>query len=171
MITCGGPGGGLAAAQAAVVRAARDLAAHDGRETDALRTNALMGDLHAAIAAVQVGRLAEFRARRAAIAARYDAAFADLGVQRPASPEGGRPVAYRYLVRVADAAPLLEHLNRAGIMARRPVFLPLHRLTGERGAFPETDRAHAGLVSLPIHPGLTDAEVGRVIAEVRQWRR
>jgi hypothetical protein len=171
MITCGGPGGGLAAAQAAVVRAARDLAGHDGKTTDAPRINALMGDLHAAIAAVQVGRLPEFGARRAAIAARYDAVVAELGLERPAPPEGARPVAYRYLVRVREAGRLVEHLNRAGILARRPVFQPLHRLADDRGSFPETDRAHAELVSLPVHPALTDADVDRVIEEVGRWRR
>jgi dTDP-4-amino-4,6-dideoxygalactose transaminase len=170
MFTCGGPGGALAAPQAAVVRAARDLAGHDGKETDAPRQNALMGDLHAAIAAVQVGRLAEFRARREAIAARYDAAFSACGWERPRAPDQARAVPYRYLVRVPRAATLLERLGRAGILARRPVFVPLHVLAGIGGRFPETERAHAELVSLPIYPALSEAETGRIIEEVGRCR-
>ena len=170
MMTGGGPGGALAAPQAAVVRAARDLAGHDEKPGDAERINALMGDLHAAIAAVQVGRLGEFRARREAIAARYDAACADLGWERPRAPEGARAVPYRYLVRVSDAARVLERLQRAGIMARRPVFLPLHRLAAIGGPFPHTERAHAELVSLPIYPALREAEIDRIIGEVVRCR-
>lgn len=170
VITAGGPGGALTAAQGAVVRLARDLAGHDEKTNDTPRVNGLLGDLHAAIATVQIGRLREFRTRRAAIAARYDEAFAGLGWERPRPPDGCRPIAYRYLLRVPDAAAVLEKLNRSGIMARRPVFLPLHRLTRAPGSFPETERAHADLVSLPIYPALEDAEVERVIAEVLRCR-
>lgn len=168
VVTCGGPGGGLAAPRGAVVLAARDLAGHDEKEDDRPRVNGLMGDLHAAIGAVQIGRLDEFRRRREAIAARYDAAFADLPLGRPSPPPDSRPIAYRYLARAPRAERLIEALNRRGIMARRPVFLPLHRALRLAEAFPETDRAHAELVSLPIHPAMTDAEVDRVVAEVRR---
>ena len=82
-------------------------------------------------------------------------------------------MAGRYLLRVPDAARILESLNAAGIEARRPVHLPLHRLTGAAGRFPAADDAHATLVSLPIHPSLTDADVERVIHGVLQcpWPR
>jgi dTDP-4-amino-4,6-dideoxygalactose transaminase len=169
VVTCGGPGGALAAPRGAVVLAARDLAGHDEKADDRpRRVNGLMGDLPAASAAVQIGRISEFRGRRAAIAARYDAAFADLPLGRPSAPPDSRPIAYRYLVRAPRAARLIEDLNRSGIMARRPVFRPLHRLLGLEEPFPETDRAHAELVSLPIYPAMTDGEVDRVVAEVRR---
>jgi dTDP-4-amino-4,6-dideoxygalactose transaminase len=57
------------------------------------------------------------------------------------------------------------------VIARRPVFIPLHRLAGVRGTFPETEAAFAELVSLPIFPDLTDGEVDRVIQEVARCRR
>ena len=169
VLTCGGPGGGLASPQGAIVDAARDLAGHDEKDDDRPRVNGLMGDLHAAVAAVQLARLAEFRDRRLFIARLYDEAFARLGLARPAAlPEGAEPIAYRYLVRVPEASPLIEALNRRGIGARRPVYRPLHRLMGADGAFPHTDRAHLQLVSLPIYPALSDAEVESVISEVRR---
>ncbi|HEU4403606.1 MAG TPA: DegT/DnrJ/EryC1/StrS aminotransferase family protein, partial [Candidatus Polarisedimenticolia bacterium] len=170
IVTCGGPGGGLASPRAALVRAARDLATHDEKSDDAARVNGLMGDLQAAIGVAQIGRLKEFVDRRAAIAARYDSAFAALPVRRPPVPEGARPVVFRYLLRLQGAGRLIESLNRCGVAARRPVFLPLHRLTGAAGAFPASEAAHAELVSLPIHPSLSDAEVERVIDEVKRCR-
>ncbi len=170
VITCGGPGGALASPRADIVRRARDLASHDGRETDAPRVNALMGDLHAAIANVQVDRLREFRDRRDAIAARYDEAFAACGLKRPAAPPGSRPMVYRYLIRTPDSSRLLDRLAARGVMARRPVLIPLHSLIGATGSFPATDDAHREIVSLPIYPALGSGEISTVIEEVLRCR-
>jgi perosamine synthetase len=171
VITCGGPGGALSSPRASVVRLARDLAGYDEKEDDRPRINGLMGDLHAAIAAVQAGRLREFAVRRAAIAARYDAAFAGLSLARPAPGAASGPLVYRYLLRTPRAASLLEALRGGGVIARRPVHRPLHRILGLSGAFPGTDAAHAELVSLPIGPAHTDDEIERVVTEVLRWHR
>ncbi len=169
-VTCGGPGGALVSPRAALVRAARDLATHDGKTEDGARVNGLMGELHAAITAAQIGRLREFRDRRATLARRYDEAFAALPFSRPAVPEGARPIVYRYLVRTPGAERLMERLRDRGVSARRPVLVPLHRLAGESGAFPATDAAQSEIVSLPIYPDLADAEVERVVEEVIRCR-
>lgn len=170
VITCGGPGGALASPRAALVRSARDLAAHDDRDDDRLRINGLMGDLHAAVACAQIERLAELCERRARIAALYDEAFASLPFERPQPPEGARVVAYRYVLRVTCAERLLERLNARGVMARPPVRRPLHRILGLDQPFPAADRAQEELVSLPISPALTDSEVEHVIEEVLRCR-
>jgi len=168
VVTCGGPGGGLASARAAVVDSARDLAGHDEKDDARPRWNALMGDLHASILAVQLARLGEFRDRRAVIAARYDETLGSLGLRRTSPPAGSSPIVYRYLVRVPDADRLLQALNGKGIVARRPIYRPLHRLLDLEGEFPHTERAQREIVSLPLYPALSDAEVERVVAEVRR---
>ena len=44
---------------------------------------------------------------------------------------------------------------------------PLYRAMGYRpGDFPCAERAYAGAISLPIWPGMTDADIDRVIAAV-----
>lgn len=165
-LTCGGPGGGVAAASNILARVV-DLASHDEQTEDRPRVNGLMGDLHAAILRVQMDRLAGFHERRAAIARRYDDALVPLRVLRRAVPAGADPLIYRYCVRLEDADRRLAGLNRRGVVARRPVHTPLHLLLGLKEAFPHTDLAHRETVSLPIHPGLSDREVERVIAEVQ----
>jgi perosamine synthetase len=171
VITGGGPGGGLTSPQAALVRAARDLAGYDEKDQDRPRLNGLLGDLHAAIAAVQIGRLREFIERRAAIAALYDQAFAGLPFERLPAREGARPVVYRYLLRLRQGAERFrERLNERGIMARRPVHLPLHRLVGSAEPFPHSDGAHQQMISLPLYPAMRESEVERVIEEVKRCR-
>jgi perosamine synthetase len=170
VITCGGPGGALASPQAGLVRAARALASHDETDDGRPRVNGLMGDLHAAIAATQIEKLPEFSDRRARIAALFDEAFVSLPFERPRPDEGARPIVYRYIVRLEGADRLLERLNSRGVMARRPVHRPLHRLIGLDEPFPAADAAHAELLSLPIYPALCDSEIARVIEEVVRCR-
>jgi len=166
LITCGGPGGGLASGDPAVVRAARDLAGHDEKDDDRPRLNGLMGELHAAIAAVQIGRLPLVVARRRAIAERYDAAFDGLGPVPRLQP-GAQPVFFRYLIGAPGrAAWALDRLLKAGIQARSPVHRPLHRLVAGASACPGADEAHARWISLPLSAAFSSAEVDRVIGEV-----
>ena len=165
LLTCAGPGGGIASGDPAIVRAARDLAGHDEKDDAAPRLNGLLGDLHAAIASVQVGRLTEIVARRRAIAERYDAAFAP--ALRPRLAGGARPVFHRYLLAAPGrASALIDDLVRRGIQARAPVHRPLHRLLKGSPACPGADEAHGRWVSLPLSAAFTETEVDRVIEEV-----
>jgi len=168
LLTCGGPGGALSASDPAVVRRARDLARHDENDDDRERVNGLMGDLHAAIATVQIGRLAEIVSRRRAIAARYDAALEDLPVTRRRAAPGAWPVHWRYLMRTTGGATAyVAALRTLGIVARPPVWRPLHRLVVAAGSCPGADEAHDTLVSLPLSPTLGEEEIRRVIGAVR----
>ena len=166
LLTCGGPGGGLASPDPAVVRGARDLAGHDEKEDDRPRLNGLMGDLHAAIAAAQIGRLPVVVARRRAIVEQYDAAFEGRAL-RPRLQRQAQPVFYRYLLGLPGRASwALDRLLRAGIQARSPVHRPLHRLVAGAPACPGADEAHGRWISLPLSAAFTSAEVDRVIGEV-----
>jgi dTDP-4-amino-4,6-dideoxygalactose transaminase len=63
---------------------------------------------------------------------------------------------------------MLPAMHARGVMARRPVFRPLHRALGLPG-FPEAERLWQTCVSLPCYPALTDeqvATVARTLAEV-----
>lgn len=166
LLTCGGPGGGLASPDPAVVRAARDLAGHDEKDDDRPRLNGLMGDLHAAVAATQVGRFPLVVGRRRAIVERYDAAFEGLAL-RPRLARAAQPVFYRYLLGVPGrAGAILDALRKKGIQARSPVHRPLHRLASGSPACPGADEAHARWISLPLSAAFSNAEVDRVIGEV-----
>jgi perosamine synthetase len=166
LLTCGGPGGGLASGDPAVVRTARDLASHDEKEDDRPRQNGLMGDLHAAVAAVQIGRLPVVVTRRRAIVEHYDAAFEGLG-SRPRLQASAQPVFYRYLLGLPGrAGETIDRLRQAGIQARFPVHSPLHRLVAGSAACPGADEAQRRWVSLPLSAAFSSAEVDRVIGEV-----
>lgn len=170
LLTCGGPGGALASSDPAIVRTARDRAGHDEKDDDRPHQNALMGDLHAAVAAAQIGRASEIVARRRRIARLYDAAFAPYGPLLPRLAPGAQPVFHRYLLAPPGGAPAaLQALNARGVLARAPVFRPLHRLVPGSPPCPGSDEAQARWISLPLSPVLRDDEVERVIDEVKTW--
>lgn len=164
-VLCAGEGGALCTGDGGLADRLRDLRDYDGREDGPPRFNYKLTDVQAAVARVQLRSLDGFIARRRAIAARYDEALADAPVARPDIGDGD--IAYRYVIRheTRDADELISAFETAGIAARKPVFLPLHRMNGDPdSAYPNTTAAYLRAVSIPIYPALTDDEVDRVVA-------
>ena len=68
-------------------------------------------------------------------------------------------------MRISSAiSPAPSALTAAGIRCRRPVFRPLHETLG--GSCPCADALHRAVVSLPLYPGLTDAEIASILGTV-----
>lgn len=134
-------------------------------------------DPAAAMGRVQLSRAHAMKARRSAIADRYDAAFAELPVTLPARPS--RPDTehawHLYVLRI-DIDAGLDRDTFISAMANEGVgtsvhFIPLHHhpvwaeLRGpEAPALPVADAEFAKVVSLPIFSAMTDDQVDRVIA-------
>lgn len=132
-----------------------------------------LGNLNAAIGLVQLGRLDEFRARKAEIVLRYDEALGGCpGVVLPAWPRG-ETLHFLYVMRVLDGRrdALLEHLAEQGIQGWVH-FIPNHlqpAFSAYRVPLPMTERAFGEVVSLPLHVRLTDEDVERVAEGVRSF--
>jgi dTDP-4-amino-4,6-dideoxygalactose transaminase len=136
-------------------------------------------DLAAAIGLHQLRRAHAFQRRRATIAAAYGAAFADLPLIAPAGPPSGETHAWHlYPLRLGDAAEVdrdrfIDRLFARGIGCSVH-YIPLHlqpywrdRYALSPTMFPHSQRAYERLVSLPIYPRMSDADVERVIGAVR----
>ena len=134
--------------------------------------NFRLTDVAAAIGLVQLAKLERNTARRQAIAAGYDAAFADLPIQVPTTPAGRAHVFHQYTIAVGPRRDaILADLRAAGIGAEVYYPQPVHRqpYIQERGLhadLPITDRAAATTLALPIFPGLTGDEQARVVEAV-----
>lgn len=137
-------------------------------------------DIAAALGIHQLKKVEAFAARRGEIACAYDAGFAGLPVVvPPRAPAGDRHAWHLYVLRLADAAPigrdaLIERLFEAGIGCSVH-YIPLHlqpywrdRYGLEASRFAHSQHAYERLVSLPIYTRMSDADVARVVAAVRQ---
>jgi dTDP-4-amino-4,6-dideoxygalactose transaminase len=135
--------------------------------------NFRLTDLAAAIGLAQFAKLERNTARRQAIAARYDEAFAELPIRLPITPDGRTHVFHQYTIDVGPARDaIIAELREAGVGADIYYPIPVHRqeYIMERGLhadLPITDAAAARTLALPMFPGLTDEEQGQVIAAVR----
>jgi perosamine synthetase len=165
-LVAAGQGGIVLTDRADLAARIRDRVDYDNRPSYRVRYNYRMSDLTAALARVQLGRLARTLRARRRIAAAYRRGLRDLPLTLP---EAAGHQYYRFVLQVTSGADaLLAFLRRRGIEAKRPVFRPLHRTLGLTG-FPVADRIHRRGVSLPIYPSLSEADRARVIGAVRSF--
>ena len=136
--------------------------------------NYRMTDIQGAIGVAQMDRIDGILARRAALAARYDAALAGVrGVTRPSVPEGLRHVWQSYVVLLDDAVDrgaLQARLRDGGIettIGTYAVSAQPH-YAGPGRPLPNAWRAQEHGLSLPMHTRLTDEDVDRVAGALRE---
>ena len=131
-----------------------------------------LDNLQAAVLHVQARRLDAWNDARRRTAARYVTAL-DGAVGLPAYVNGAEPVHHLFVIRSAcrDALrdALLEQKIGAGVHYPIPVHLqPACRELGyARGDFPVSERLASEVLSLPMHPFLSDADVDYVASIVR----
>ncbi len=132
--------------------------------------NSRLDELQAAVLRLRLRKLAAGNRRRAEIAARYDAALA--GAVRVPPPAGADeiPAHHIYVVRVPDRDAFRARLAGRGIGTDVHYPRAVHEQAAfahfPRGPLPVTERAAREVVSLPLHPRLSDAEAEFVIDAV-----
>lgn len=170
-----GDGGAVASDSEAVLAAARALRFYGMEENyyaERHGYNSRLDEVHAAILALKLPMVPGWIERRRAIAARYDAAFANVPVRPVGENAHGRHVYHLYVVEVDEREALMAHLDAAGIGTGIAYRWPIHVMRGYAhlgyapGDFPVVMRKAERIMSLPIHPALGDAEVDRVIEAV-----
>ena len=140
-----------------------------------LGMNYRLPDVLCALGTAQLTHLPEWVERRRAIATRYDEMFAAVdGVRGPTEPDDRRASWHLYPLRLTGddvarrRAEMFTHLraNSIGVNVHyRPVHLhPYYSDLGyARGLCPVAEAEYEGLLSLPMWPGLTDADQDRVV--------
>jgi len=137
-------------------------------ENEIVGFNARMSDIHAAIGRVQLRKVRQWTAQRQAGAAFYTQHLR--GVVPPETAARAEHVFHQYTVRVADDRDGVAKALRAehGIATALFYPTPTHRLPAFTAGYdlPETERAAAEVLSLPIHPSVGPAGLERVVAAV-----
>lgn len=162
-----GEGGMVVSADAEVdrrVRLLRNQGMERRYENEIVGFNARLTDFQAAIGRVQLGRLAGWTRRRQENAAFLDASLQ--GVTVPSVAPAATHVYHQYTVRVPeDRDGFAAELTRQGVGNGVYYPVPIHRLASFASTWdlPETERAARECLSLPVHPGLTTADLERVV--------
>ena len=142
---------------------------------DELGYNFRMTDIHAAIGLAQLNKLEKFNAQR-----RANARFLSenlQGVATPHVPEGSTHVFHQYTVRVPGGKrdALRFYLNEHGVGSEVYYPVPIHKQSfyvrdlGYRDHLPETEFATTEVLSLPVHPALSSADLETIVAAVNEF--
>ncbi len=168
-----GEGGMMTTSDPAVADRARLLREHGMRvryHHEMVGFNFRMTDIHASIGLAQLPKLPGYNARRRAIAARYDRELQ--GVITPHVEPGVTHVYHQYTIRVNRRDEFVEQLKQRGVGTGIYYPIPVHlqkpfiELGYGDQRFPVSERLAGEVVSIPVHPSLTDGEVAAVIAAV-----
>ena len=155
------------------------LRMHGGAKTyyhDEVGFNSRLDALQAAVLRAKLPHLAQWSERRRENAAYYDAAFRGVSeITTPFIEPGNESIFNQYTIRVPRRDALQAHLKEKGIGSSIYYPLPLHLqpcfayLGYREGQCPESERASREVLSLPIYPELTHAQLDEVIGAVRSF--
>ena len=172
-----GDGGAILVDDPALARRLRQLRNGGQSEKykhDIIGTNSRLDDMQAAILRELLQTLDAETTRRREIAERYFEAFAGLPLGLPEEQEYARAVYHLFVVRHPRRQAFMSALAKRGVgtLIHYPIALHLQAayafLGGRPGDRPVVERAAEEIVSLPVYPELTDAQVGAVIAAVKE---
>lgn len=165
-----GEGGAVATSRDDVAERLRLLRVHGQTDkyTHALvGTNSRLDELQAVVLNLKLPKLDAWNERRRELARRYTESLQDLEVITPVEAPWAYHVYHLYVIRVpADVRDALrEHLMSRGIGVGIHYPIPAHlqpalRDLGYRqGAFPVCEQMAGEVLTLPMHPFLTDEDV------------
>jgi dTDP-4-amino-4,6-dideoxygalactose transaminase len=136
--------------------------------------NSRLDEVQAAILRVKLTALDAGNARRRAIAAAYDAALAGSSVAPPHRRPGAEHVFHQYVLRTEDRAAIQAQLKAQGVGTGIHYPVPVHLQSAYKDRTPlgpagcaETAKAAGEVLSLPMYPELTDAQVERICGALR----
>ncbi len=176
-----GEGGAVTGGDAALLDTCRQLREHGQARKYYHDIEGYNGRLHAIQAGflrVKLRRLAEWNEGRRRAAAAYRSALSGIaGIRIPEEASYARHVYHLYVIRAERRDELQAHLAAQGIGTGLHYPLPLHLqkayagLGVPAGSLPVTERVAQDILSLPMFPELTDAQVGRVADAIRNFYR
>ncbi len=145
-----------------------------------LGTNSRLDTLQAAILKVKLPHLENWNQQRYQAAQEYDRLLAPLashGIVPIANQSGSGHIYHLYVIHLLAECPidrptLQDQLNLANIQTGIHYPVPCHlqpaysHLGYRRGDFPEVEQLCDSILSLPMFPGITGAQIERVVAAI-----
>jgi len=138
--------------------------------------NSRLDEIQAAILHVKLKYLSAENARRREIAKLYDNLLSAGKCRLPKSKRGIDHVFHQYVIRTPQRDSLKIFLEKRGIGTAIHYPVPVHlqpayqsRLSMPDSGLPQTEKAAREILSLPMHPQLSDAEAKQVAEAVQHF--
>ncbi len=175
---CFGDGGAVVTNNPDLAREIRRLRNHGSlrRSFHSIGYNSRLDELHAAVLRVKLRALDEWNDLRRARAAEYNELLAGSPLPLPFAPPGYRHVYHLYVVESDDRNGLQAHLDSRGVTALTHYPIAIHKQEGFPWGRParvhslaNTECSAKRVLSLPMYPELTSAEVRYVSEAIQSW--
>ena len=170
-----GDGGLVAATDEELADRVKLLRFHGSKEKknfEAVGYNSRLDELQAAVLRLFLGEISGWNEARRQAAARYEGLGLGELCELPADEAGH--VYHMYVVRTPERARFREALSEAGIANASYYVVPLHlqpalRYLGwKEGSLPETEKAAAENIALPMWAGIPAETQERVVSVIRE---
>jgi dTDP-4-amino-4,6-dideoxygalactose transaminase len=139
-----------------------------------LAWNRRLDTLQAAVLRVKLKHLDGWNSARRRLARSYDELLAQTGAATPYVSPDAEHVYHLYVIEVGDRDRVQADLYDRGISTGIHYPIPIHLQEAYRdrgfrdGSFPLSEAAARRILSLPMYPELTEADVSRVAGAVRE---
>jgi len=140
--------------------------------------NHRLDTIQAAILKIKLPHLDGWSEQRRQAANLYNELLADTDVVTPVIPAETVPVWHLYVVRTKHRAELQKHLTERGIGTAIHYPIPIHEqpfyiesvpLGYKHGDFPVTEEYSAEILSLPMYPAISEAEIREVVDAIKSF--
>jgi dTDP-3-amino-3,4,6-trideoxy-alpha-D-glucose transaminase len=174
-----GEGGAVTTSDDAIARKVRILREHGQSQKyfhEIEGYNARLHAIQARFLEIKLRRLDAWNAARRANAEKYLTKLQGIpDLRLPVVRPEAEPIWHLYVVETAGRNELQKYLTENGVACGLHYPFPLHLLPAyahlgyQEGDFPNAERSCNGLLSLPMFPEMSDAQINRVAECVRTW--
>ncbi len=157
------------------VRRLREHGQKDKYHHQSIGYNSRLDELQAAVLRCKLKLLKKWNDRRREVASFYNDALQDLPVKIPAEAEWAHHVYYLYVIRSEERDELFGYLKDRGIGCGIHYPIPCHlqeamkRYKYKNGDLPETEKTAKEVLSLPMHPHLSEDDTSYVVETIREF--
>jgi dTDP-4-amino-4,6-dideoxygalactose transaminase len=141
-----------------------------GYDTRLLGLNLRLPEINAAIAKIQMKKLAKFLSQRRKNAKILSELLSDLDIIIPHERKGERVNWYLYTIAAKDRNKIMKKLNSKGIGATAYYSTPVHKTPfyNDKSRLPVTEWAASHVLSLPVHPLVRKQDLYQIAKIVKE---
>ena len=155
-------------ALAEVLFALRNYGSHEKYKNIYVGVNSRLDEIQAAMLDVKLNYLDAEVQRRRQIASAYSERINNDAIHLPQHGDEGEHVWHLYVVRCADREAFQAHLTARGVQTLVHYPIPPHKQQAyahlNEMSLPLTERIHEQVLSLPVDPTMSDADIDQVVA-------
>lgn len=173
---CYGDGGMLITNDDAIAEKVRLLRNHGQKERyyhSIIGYNSRLDEIQAGILRVKLKRIDEYNKKRRENARLYTEKLKGVNIITPSEPDGYCHVFHQYSIRTSKRDSIQKGLTEAGIASAIYYPTPLHLqesykdLGYKKGDFPVSEAIASDIISLPMYPELTEAQIDEVCKVIK----